>query len=708
MSDTRTIALVGNPNSGKTTLFNELTGAHQKVGNWPGVTVERKFGALHLADGEQVTLVDLPGIYSLEQEFQGIDEDIAGSFLAQDSVDVVINIVDASHLDRQLLLTEQLLDLQLPMILAVNMLDVAENQGINIDLKALSQRLKIPVVGLIAAKGVGLEELKTSLQTLSPAPEPSQNLPESLTERTLFRIQKIRGITSDVVQVIPVKSPLTERIDNVVLHRLLGIPIFLLFMYLMFTFAINVGAVFIDFFDILFGAFLVDGGHWLLAQVNAPAWLATILADGFGGGIRLVATFIPVIGCLYLALSVLESTGYMARAAFVIDRVMHGIGLPGNAFVPLIVGFGCNVPAVMATRSLSHSQDRMVTIAMSPFMSCGAKLTVYALFAAALFPHQGQNLVFFLYLLGILMAVLTGWIFRKALFDGDKTPSVMEMPTYHLPTIKNIFITSWHRLRSFIVRAGKTIVAVVVVLSFLNSIGTDGSFGNEGSEQSMLSEIGRALTPALAPMGVAEDNWPATVGVFTGIFAKEAVVGTLDALYSDAAGIKAADISQFDLLQSIEDAFVSVWDNTLALLDGLSDPLGISITEYDALEDAAQEQDVRVATLSAMASLFASPFAAFCYLVFILLYTPCVAVIAAMVREAGGRWAILVVSWSTVLAYATATIIYQLGTLAEHPLSSLLWVVGMLLMMVLMIGILKWAGQSEAQTDPTRIPVIQL
>ena len=287
----------------------------------------------------------------------------------------------------------------------------------------------------------------------------------------------------------------------------------------MFTIAINLGGIFIDFFDILLGALLVDQTTELMTSAALPGWLIVIVADGLGGGIQLVATFIPVIGFLFLCLSIMEDSGYLARAAFVVDRLMISIGLPGSAFVPLIVGFGCNVPSVMASRSLARENDRLMTIAMAPFMSCGAWLTVYALFAAAFFENSGQNLVFLLYLLGIAMAIFTGWIFRKQIFDGRISPSFHEMPAYHIPIFRNIMLTTWFRLKRFIFRAGKTIVAVVVCLSFLNSLGTDQSFGNENTEKSLLSVIGKSITPVFKPMGLTVDNWPATVGLFTGIFA---------------------------------------------------------------------------------------------------------------------------------------------------------------------------------------------
>ncbi|MBT8145294.1 MAG: ferrous iron transport protein B [Gammaproteobacteria bacterium] len=691
------LALIGNPNCGKTTLFNVLTGANQKVGNWPGVTVEKKFGNLEL-EGHEIELVDLPGIYSLEQASQGIDEKIAQNYLKQSDVDVVINIIDATNLERSLVLTQQLLEQDRPVLIVLNMLDVAEQQGININLHSLAEKLGNPVLPIVASRKRGLDELYRQLKNLldgqiadtdHPAPEAmvATELANS-EEQLLRRYHRSRQLVDGVVEVMPTHDSMSERIDAILINRWLGFPVFLLMIYLMFTVAVNLGAVFIDFFDILFSAVLVDGTTWLLEQISAPALIITLLAQGLGGGITLVATFIPVIAFLYLCLSILEDSGYLSRAAFVIDRLMSGIGLPGNAFVPLIVGFGCNVPAVMASRSLTRDSDRLLTIAMAPFMSCGARLTVYALFAAAFFQQSGQNLVFLLYLLGIGMAVLTGWIFRRQLFTGEITPSFQEMPAYHIPVARNILITTWFRLRGFMLRAGKTIISVVIVLSFLNSISTDFTFGNEDTENSVLSVIGKSITPAFTPLGIEQDNWPATVGLFTGMFAKEAIVGTLDALYSDPeAGDGPAQAP--DLIAATGAAFGSIGSELLAIGETLTDPLGISIGDVTDSSAVAAEQGVEAQTLTNMASLFASPFAAFCYLVFVLLYAPCVAVLGAINKEAGWRWTLLVFGWSTGLAYATATVIYQVGTFNQHAVFSSLWITVTIACVVLFVYRLK-------------------
>jgi ferrous iron transport protein B len=706
------IALIGNPNCGKTTLFNLLTGANQKVGNWPGVTVEKKFGFFKL-ENESIELVDLPGIYSLEQDYSGIDEKIAQDYLEQSDIGLIINIVDATNLERSLVLTQQLMDRDVPILLVMNMLDVAQQQGITVSANKLADKLQIPVIEMIASKKRGVDELRSELsRKINSAPETvSKNesqRPSASTaseEKLLQRYHQSRQLINGVVEVSPTHHSLSERIDTVVINRWLGIPFFLLMIYMIFTIAVNLGAVFIDFFDILFDAVLVDGTTWLLREVSAHEIIVTLLAQGVGGGITLVATFIPVIGFLYLCLSVLEDSGYMSRAAFVIDRAMSGIGLPGNAFVPLIVGFGCNVPAVMAARSLGRDSDRLMTIAMAPFMSCGARLTVYALFAAAFFQENGQNIVFGLYLLGIALAIFTGWIFRKQLFTNEITPSFQEMPAYHVPIARNILLTTWFRLKSFILRAGKTIVVVVIALSFLNSISTDLSFGNEDSEDSVLSVIGKSITPAFAPLGIEEDNWPATVGLFTGMFAKEAIVGTLDALYSESSA-DAYDGSPPDLIAAASEAISSIGTELIALSSSLTDPLGISIGDVSDLSAVADEQEIESSTLTNMAALFPGPFAAFCYLVFILLYAPCVAVLGAINKEAGWHWMLLVFGWSTGLAYITATVIYQIGTFSVNPLFSSIWIVSMLT--ILIVFILNLKRLSTKMVPKNLIPAVQI
>lgn len=711
-----TVALVGNPNCGKTTLFNGLTGSRQKVGNWAGVTVDKKVGQLNLPDVD-ADLVDLPGIYALKSPAQlestaiSLDEQVTDTYLAGRSADLIINIVDACNLQRSLSLSHQLLTSGCPVIIAVNMLDVAEQQGIHVDTQALQASLKVPVIAVVASRRQGLQDLLSAangrlltLQSSSPCSTETAIVEQGQAAPVMDLLQRFAWAAEHSQTSLGENSKnqfrrsLTDTIDSVVLHRWLGIPIFLLVMYLIFILAINLGAVFIDFFDILLGEVLVNGLGQLLSGMHSPEWLTTLLADGIGGGIQLVSTFIPVIAALYLCLNILEDSGYMVRAAFVIDRLMSGIGLPGSAFVPLIVGFGCNVPAVMASRSLNREQDRLLTVAMAPFMSCGARLTVYSLFTAAFFAEHASLVVFALYLLGICVAVFTGWIFRRSLFRGEAAAAYEEMPHYHLPLMRNILTTTWHRLSGFIKRAGTTIVVVATLLTLVNSIGTDGSFGKQNTQDSLLSYAGKALSPALAPIGIEEENWPATVGIFTGIFAKEAVVGTLDALYQQSANTELADGDRnFNFSTTLTRAFSSITDNAFNLVRGLSDPLGLAVIHEDSDSQGFSHQG-----FSAMQQRFTNNYSAFCYLVLILLYTPCLAVIGAMKRESGSLWAAVVIGWSSFLGYWLASVLYQLGNIASQPSFAIPWLLGAALSMLLAIKGLKILGKS-ANTLPTNI-----
>jgi len=339
-------------------------------------------------------------------------------------------------------------------------------------------------------------------------------------------------------------------------------------MYAMFMFTINIGGAFVDFFDGIFKAIFVDGFSAVLNAIHTPDLLRIILANGLGGGIEIVATFIPIISALYLFLSAVEDSGYMARAAFVMDRFMRNIGLPGKAFVPLIVGFGCNVPAVMATRTLENERERKLTILMNPFMSCGARLPVYALFVAAFFPTNGQNLVFLLYLIGITVAILTGLLMKRTILSGDSSGFMMELPPYHLPTVKGILLRAWDRVRLFIKEAGQVIVVMVLIINVLSSIGTNGSINSTQPNHSVLAAISKTATPVFAPMGIQPDNWPAVLGVISGVLAKEVVVGTLDTLYSQLAREDTNDTTKkkvFHFWPAIDAAIATVPRNLAAV-----------------------------------------------------------------------------------------------------------------------------------------------
>ena len=642
-----TIAIAGNPNCGKTALFNALTGARQHVGNWPGVTVEKKEGYFELGD-RQIRLVDLPGTYALFANAE--DERAAVDYLLSREASLIINIVDATNLERNLFLTSQLADMKIPMVIAVNMMDIAENRGIQLDLDELSDFYGVPCIPLSAVSEKSVTNFISQMGHVlaSPMPLPKQMVYGDKVEEAVKVLEpKVApvaklldadarwvslmylgnqksyadkfaeaGVKLDKAEVVTIlgeepefamaenrysishevagkaivsaraKKTFSDKLDAVLLNRWAALPIFLVIMYLVFWIAVTIGSAFIDFFDVLFGAIFVDGLGYLLGDVlGCPSFVTAVLADGIGAGIQTVSTFIPVIFFMFLCLSFLEDSGYMARAAFVADRFMRFLGLPGRAFVPMMVGFGCGVPAIMGTRVLESKRERFLTIFLVPFMSCGARLPVYALFAAAFFGKMAGTVVFLLYLAGVLFAIAYGLFLKRSLFQGQASNFVMELPPYHLPKFKSLMIHCWQRLRDYIWRAGKVITLAVAVLGFLNSFGivekmyvdVDGktteivqadegyqmvqeneageaenvalpegfvvdeskvvksnefTAGNGDSENSLLSIIGKAITPVFEPFGVEKENWPASVSLFTGLLAKEAVIGTMNSLYS--------------------------------------------------------------------------------------------------------------------------------------------------------------------------------
>ncbi len=733
------IALAGNPNCGKTTIFNALTGARQRVGNWPGVTVERVMGEYVHCDAT-IEVTDLPGIYSFSA--LSPDEEVARKHILFDTPDVVVNIVDASNLERNLYLTTQLLEMNVPVVVALNMMDMAQHRGIRIEVEHLEKHLGCPVIPVVASKKKGIEELRKAICSISkshhkPGVRVSyekdiekvlRSLEISLAdvaltkkvsarwlavkliekdelaqeiigadkarlpdlEHDLKKVERIVGEDADMIIADgrygfihglardvtagsdKMRKTFSDAVDKVVLNKVLGFPVFFVVMYLVFALTINVGAPFIDFFDGLCGTIFVDGFGALLTNIGLPAWAVAILADGLGGGIQTVSTFIPPIFLIFLCLSFLEDSGYMSRAAFVMDHFLRKIGLPGKAFIPMLVGFGCNVPGITATRTLESRRDRILAIMMNPFMSCGARLPVYTLFAAAFFPQNGGAIIFGIYLIGIGLAVMTGLLFKKTILRGEVSSFVMELPPYHMPTFSGVIFHTWHRLKSFLIKAGKIILLIVAILGFLNSMGTDGSFGNSDSKNSVLSAMSRSVTPVFRPMGIQDENWPATVGLFTGIFAKEAVVGTLDSIYSQietAEEILSEEAEEkFDFWAGIVDSFAAIPAGFEGFFDGLKDPLGLS----GAL-DEVKEADV--SAYSTMIAHFGEhgPKAAFAYLLFILIYAPCVAALAAIYREIGLRWMLFAVTYLTILAWVMATAFYQLAVFSINPAASAGW-----------------------------------
>ncbi len=659
------IAIAGVPNCGKTSLFNSLTGSRQKVGNWPGVTVEKIEGRFPL-QGTTIDLVDLPGTYNLSPDSE--DQKVAERVIRAGEYDLILNVVDATSLSRNLFLTMDLKERTNQIVVLLNMVDVAEKEGIEIDVKKLSKELGLPVIPVVAVdKESVTKALKLVESTIENLPEHDAHI--SMVE-VIDSVGKYAAIDRIHTQVVLEKKDrnesITNKIDNVVMHRFAAIPIFLLAMFVTFWFSIGFGSVFIDFFDIIGGLVFVDVPAALLASVASPEWLLVMVA-GIGAGCQTVATFVPVVFFMFLALAILENLGYMARVGVVADRIMRKIGLPGSAFIPMVVGFGCTVPAIMAARTLSSKRDRFMTIFMAPFMSCGARLPVYALFCAALFGAYSGFAVFMIYLIGLAMAILTGYFLKNTLFKGTPSHFVMDLPLYHAPQFGDVFKSAWLRMKHFVKKAGKIVVIAVFVLSVLNSVGIeDGaiSFGNEDSQNSVLALGGKAIGPVFEPMGISEENWPASVALFTGLFAKEAIVGTLNSLYAsmEMSPATGADDQQesagLDVAGSITEAFTTIGEGVVGLITSF-DILGIGLIAQD--QEAISEEIGADTSVYKHIAVHFTVFSAFAYLLFVLMYFPCLAVIGAARQEMGGFYAGVMAIYSTFLAWAVATLFYQVA-----------------------------------------------
>ncbi len=660
------IAIAGVPNSGKTTLFNRLTGARQKVGNWPGVTVEKKEGFFALQNSK-VELVDLPGTYDLSPDTE--DQKVAERIISSGEYDLILNVVDATNLSRNLYLTMDLKERTNQIIVLLNMLDVAESEGIDIKADQLSKHLGLPVVPIVAVDKKSVNKAIKRIEQLA------ENLPPHDSHATKAEVmdtmQKYAYIDELYKRTVSEKKDRnlnwTNKVDNIVMNKFLAIPFFLVSMFVTFWFAIGLGSVFIDFFDIIGGLLFVDIPGTMLSTIGAPEWLKVMIAGGIGAGAQTVATFVPVVFFMFLALAILEDLGYMARVGVVADRFMRKIGLPGSAFIPMIVGFGCTVPAVMAARTLKTRRDRFMTIFMAPFMSCGARLPVYALFCAALFGAYSGLAVFLIYLSGLFMAIFTGYMLKNTLFKGTPSHFIMDLPLYHRPQIGAVFKSAWFRMKNFVRKAGSIVIAAVFVLSVLNSVGVEKgtiTFGNEDSQSSVLAFAGKKIAPVFKPMGISEENWPASVALFTGLFAKEAIVGTVNSLYAtmDMTDQQAAVTAEeepggVDVQGAIIEAFSSVGEGLAGIISSF-DVLGLGLITEDQA-GISEEIGTETAVLQHIAAHF-TIFSAFSYLLFVLMYFPCLAVIGAARQEMGGYYAGVMAVYSTLLAWSVATLFYQI------------------------------------------------
>lgn len=658
------VALAGNPNSGKTTLFNQLTGSSQYVGNWPGVTVEKKEGKY--TKDKNIIITDLPGIYSLSP--YTLEEVVSREYLLSGTVDVLINIVDGSNLERNLFLTTQLLELGIPTVVAINMLDVLEKRKQFLNLSKLSSMLHCPVVSISALKNRNLDDLMETVYSISKDSVSPLNIYEGSLNQYLMdlsksfhfgnlnlfyavkcfeedeKIMQSIGVSIDSsllekahldfeedgesiitdaryafiqslcasleLKKIPERLRISDRIDRIVTNRILALPIFVLVMWAVYYISVTtVGTFMTDWTnDVLFAEIILPGVAGFLESLHVASWLQSLIVDGIVGGIGAVLGFIPQMMVLFLLLAILEDCGYMARIAFIMDRIFRKFGLSGKSFIPMLIGTGCGVPAIMASRTIENEQDRKMTIITTTFIPCSAKLPIIGLIAGALF-HGASWVAPSAYFVGMAAIVLSGILLKKTkLFSGDTTPFVMEMPEYHLPQMKNVLRSVWQRSFSFIKKAGTVILLSTIVIWFLSNFGFEnGSFGMVADiNLSLLSGLGRMVAWIFVPLGWGE--WKAAVSTIMGLVAKENVVGTFGQLYGFA---KVAEEGN------------EIWTR-----------LAMDFTAVSA----------------------------YSFLVFNLLCAPCFAAIGAIKREMNdAKWTWFAIAYQTGFAYAVSLIIYQIG-----------------------------------------------
>ncbi|MDS0524736.1 ferrous iron transport protein B [Clostridium sp. SHJSY1] len=583
-----TIALLGNPNVGKTTLFNKLTGSKQYVGNWPGVTVDKKEGYY-----EDIKVVDLPGIYAMDT-FSN-EEKVAKNFLKQDEVDLILNIVDATNLDRNLYLTTQLKEFNKPIILAVNMVDIAENRGIIIDYEKLGELLNVKVIPISAAKDIGIDKLIDCLK------EKNDN---NINDREKFSFESEKDAYNFIEEVLleckvkedKNKISLSDKVDKILLNPWLAYPIFILMMILTFEITFSwIGQPLSDLLDGLLNDSFMPWVRELL--VNSSDWFKSLIVDGIISGVGGILVLLPVILALFICITILEDSGYMARVAFLMDKFMRKIGLSGKAFIPMIVGFGCSVPAIMTARTLESEKDRKLTALLVPLMSCNARLPVYTVFAAAFFSEYQGLVVASLYILGILIAFFIGILFKNTLFKKDEEPFIIELPEYKMPEFKSVIKQTLDKAKGFIKKAGTIIFAMSVVIWVLSNFNFSGM--TENIDESILANIGSVLAPVLAPLGFG--NWQSAVSLLSGILAKETVLASMEVIFAGDLGV----------------------------------------------------------TLSAHFTALS----AYAFLVFILLYTPCVSVIGTMKKEYGTKLTLFSVFYQLVLAWVVSFLVFRIGSL---------------------------------------------
>ncbi|MCX6281731.1 MAG: ferrous iron transport protein B [Bacteroidetes bacterium] len=686
------IALVGNPNCGKTTLFNFASGSHERVGNFGGVTVDSKTAKFR-QDGYTFNITDLPGTYSLTA--YSPEELYVRKHITDSVPDVVVNIIDASNLERNLYLTTQLIDMDIRVVIALNMFDEFERKGPVLDYKSLGQLLGIPVIPTISSKGEGIKELFArvigvfedrdpvirhvhinygedmersirkiqevirkdealalristrhySIKLLERDEEARKSLVHSphfkaisaTADKEIKRLEEsynedsatlvtdarygfIAGALRETMdakeQAFPGKT-FSERIDNIITHKYLGFPVFLFFLWVMFQTTFSLGEYPKHWIDLLVGSFgSLTGG------LLPPGPVKDLLIDGIISGVGSVIVFLPNILILFFFISLMEDSGYMARAAFIMDKLMHKMGLHGQSFIPLIMGFGCNVPAIMVTRTLKDRNDRLLTMLINPFMSCSARLPVYLLITGAIFPRHAGTVIFMVYITGIFLAVLISIIFKKFLFKNKEAPFVMELPPYRMPTVRVILRHMWEKARQYLKKMGGVILIAVIIIWALEYFpGGERVNKTERLQQSYIGKIGKMIEPVIEPLGF---DWRMGVSLITGAAAKEVVVSTMGVLF----GTPSAD-------------------------------------EVNPKADLTSKlQAVTYESGALKGKKVFTPLVGFSYILFILIYMPCIAVIATVKRESGHwKWALFLIVYTTALAWSVSFMVYQLGSL---------------------------------------------
>ena len=513
------VALLGNPNVGKTTVFNLLTGSNQYVGNWPGVTIDKKEGFL----GKDIKIVDLPGIYAMDT-FSN-EEKVSKEFLETGDVDVIVNIVDASNLSRNLYLTTQLMEFNKPIVILLNMLDVAESKGVYVDSDKLSKELGVTVVPIIAKKKNGIDKISSAIKN-SVNKKVGYNIDFGNETQTYEKLEDM--LSRCLKNNSNKKTSISDKIDNIVLNPILAYPIFILALLLLFKFTFDwVGGPLQEGLGGLIETYISNPINSML--VHASPWFKSLIVDGILGGVCGTLPFFPLIFTLFFGISLFEDSGYMSRAAFLMDNIMRKVGLSGKAFIPMVMGLGCSSPAIMATRTLESEKDRKITALISPLMTCGARLPIYALFVAIFFPKHAALVTISLYLLGIVVAILVALVLNRTSFKTDIEPFVLELPEYKLPTLSSLLKNTWSKSKGFLIRVVTVMFAMSVAIWLLSSFNFNGF--TENMNDSFLAYLGKLIAPLFEPLGFGD--WRASVSILTGLGAKEIVISTMQVLYGN-------------------------------------------------------------------------------------------------------------------------------------------------------------------------------